>query len=103
MFDSIERSQSLTLGVTDKRTALELMSAKETMTDVGMKCKWVNSESQLADGLTKPGASNMLKLAMRSGRWKIVFDETYTSAKKLKKARKATYFAKQSQKKSDVT
>ena len=44
----------------------------------------------------------MLKLAMRSGRWKIVFDETYTSAKKLKKARKATYFAMKNQKKADM-
>ena len=87
--------------MTDKRTALELMSAKETMTDIGMKCKWVNSERQLADGLTKPGASNMLKLAMRTGKWKIVFDETYTSAKKLKKARRATYFATRNQERAD--
>ena len=45
--------------------------------------------------------SKSTKRRSRKG-WKIVFDETYTSAKKLKKARRSTYFAKRNKENTDV-
>ena len=55
--------------------------------------KWVNSDRQLADVLTKPQVptTNCLTL-QRTGRWKIVFDETFTSAKKRRKEARDGHF-----------
>ena len=45
---------------------------------------WVNSDRQMADGLTKPPAAWKLLEIMAAGKWKIVWDETFQSARKLK-------------------
>ena len=56
------------------------------MRETGIRTRWVNSDRQIADVLTKPQVPNHSLLAMQStGRWKIVFDDNFTSAKKLRK------------------
>ena len=55
--------------------------------------KWVNSDRQLADVLTKPQVPTINCLTLqRTGRWKIVFDETFTSAKKRRKEARDGHF-----------
>ena len=48
--------------------------------------KWVNSDRQLADVLTKPQVpAHMIQHLLQTGEWKIVFDKDFTSAKKLRR------------------
>ena len=57
------------------------------MRETGITTRWVNSDRQIADVLTKPHeASHNLQALQSTGRWKIVFDDQFTSAKKLRKA-----------------
>ena len=65
------------------------------MQATGIQTKWVNSDRQLADVLTKATASpaSILKL-QNTGRWKIVWDETFTSAKNLRKEKRDAHFKK---------
>ena len=50
---------------------------------------WVNSDWQMADGFTKPQAAWKLLEIMSAGRWKIVWDATFQSARKLKLAERS--------------
>ena len=93
LYDALERSESLTLGLAEKRTSIEVQAIKQQMLATNMVTKWVNSDRQLADVLTKPQVptTNCLTL-QRTGRWKIVFDETFTSAKKRRKEARDGHF-----------
>ena len=68
--------------VTDKRTAIEVTVIKERMRACGAMWRWVSSERQLADGLTKEQARKVLADALRSGTLRLVHDPTFTAAKK---------------------
>ena len=50
---------------------------------------WVNSDWQMKDGLTKPQAAWKLLEIMSAGRWKIEWDATFQSARKLKLAERS--------------
>ena len=65
------------------------------MRATGIRTRWVNSDRQIADVLTKTTAppASILKL-QNSGRWKIVWDENYTSAKNVRKAKRDAHFKK---------
>ena len=55
------------------------------MEATGVETKWVNSDRQLADSLTKPMCAHAMKELCNTGRWKIIFDEDFVSAKKVKR------------------
>ena len=87
LYDALERSESAGLGLAEKRTAIEVTATRDTMRETGITTRWVNSDRQIADVLTKPHVpSHNLQALQSSGRWKIVFDDQFTSAKKLRKA-----------------
>jgi hypothetical protein len=47
--------------------------------------RWCNSDQQLSDGMTKISAAEKVSKFVRSGqRWNLLFDESFTAAKKLK-------------------
>ena len=73
LYDAIEKNESLGLGLSEKRAAIEVIATRQQMKAIGIETKWVNSDRQLADILTKPNASSgpMMKL-LRTGRWKII-------------------------------
>ena len=62
------------------------------MEAIGVDCKWVNSDRQLADSLTKPMAAHAMLQLCTAGTWKIAFDENFTAAKKIKRATRDEYF-----------
>ena len=95
LYDSVERQESAGLGLQEKRTAIEVTAIRQVMRESHLSTKWVNSDRQLADVLTKPGVDPMaiLLVAIR-GRWKIVFDPAFTSARKFKAAKRAGSFKK---------
>ena len=53
LYDALEKNESLGLGLSEKRTSIEVMATKQQMRATGLKTKWVNSDRQLADVLTK--------------------------------------------------
>ena len=93
LYDALEKNESLGLGLSEKRTSIEVSATKQQMRATGIRTKWVNSDRQLADVLTKATAppASILRL-QNTGRWKIVWDENYTSAKNLRKAKRDAHF-----------
>ena len=81
LYDSYHR-ESVTTSVTDKRTSLEIRVVKEQLQAIDGCLKWVSSERQFADGLTKESARQLLADRLRYGRIKFVWDPEYTAAKK---------------------
>ena len=72
-----------------KRTSIEVTAARQQMRATGIQTRWVNSDRQLADVLTKPTAPPATtQRSLRTGRWEILWDASYTSAKNLRKATK---------------
>ena len=78
------RSQTGGLGMEEKRTALELVDLKERIgSDPDVTLRWVNSEANLADSLTKPHARRPLEQFYETGfYWAITRDPLERSAKK---------------------
>ena len=84
LYDAVERSQSTGLNLAERRTSIEVLSCRERLHATSMELKWVNSDRQLADGLTKAAAAWKLTQFQIKPVWRIVFDPTFTAAKKLK-------------------
>ena len=56
------------------------------MRETGIATRWVNSDRQIADVLTKPQVpTHNLQAFQSTGRWTIVFDDQFTSAKSYEK------------------
>ena len=69
----------------DKRVAIEGLIIKQILKDAKIQWRWVSSERQLADGLTKVSARRF------KGHYiQLVADESYTAAKKTQKERAQT-------------
>ena len=69
----------------DKRTYLEIKVAKQQTSELGGCLKWVSSERQFADGLTKGSTKGLLADRLRRHQIKLAWDPSYTSAKKKSK------------------
>ena len=55
---------------------------KERLLALGGNLRWMSSERQLADGLTKEAARGLLAQRLRYGKLKLIWDPTYKAAKK---------------------
>lgn len=76
------------LSARDKHTALEVLGLSQHIEEQGTIVKWCNSDQQLSDGMTKISAQDKIDKFLEEGqRWNIVYDvydETFTSAKRMK-------------------
>ena len=84
LYDALERSESSTRNLTERRTDIEVTAIRQRLEHGVVYTGWVNSDRQMADGLTKPQTAWKLLEIMSAGKWKIVWDETFQSARKLK-------------------
>ncbi|CAK8996451.1 Retrovirus-related Pol polyprotein from transposon RE1 (Retro element 1) (AtRE1) [Includes: Protease RE1, partial [Durusdinium trenchii] len=86
LFDILLKSDlnSAAAGLRDKYSALEVLCLLESLAKLGTKARWVHSDQQLADHLTKPLPAGTLHKVLSEGAWTLVFDPTFTSAKKVK-------------------
>ena len=73
------------LGLRDKYSTLEMLSVLERLERGSTLTRWVNSEAQLADALTKPQVSSSLHKVLQEHMWTLVYDERFVSAKKCRK------------------
>ena len=75
----------------DKRVAIESLVIRDLLRDLNCQWRWVSSERQLADGLTKTNARQAYIERHRGGYVQLVADENCTAAKKkTKEERKKT-------------
>ena len=89
LFDGLKRENIQQAA--DKRVALECLVAKELIENMKCQVRWISSERQLADGLTKIGARQAFSERFKGGYVQLVSDETYTAAKrKTKEERQKT-------------
>ena len=81
LYDSYHR-ESLVSSVTDRRVSLEIRVVKEQMQSLEGNLRWVSSERQLADGLTKESTRQFLSDRLRHSKIKFLWDPNYVVAKK---------------------
>merc|ERR1712046_164045 len=88
LFDAVTRIESSGLHLTEKRTALEILSLKERSSGVGVQHLWISGDQNLADGLTKVNLAAMESLfkAIKLKKWRIQYDENFVSGRKKKAA-----------------
>ena len=78
-----------------KLTAIETLSIREICGASNVSDKWVISDRQLADILTKQGVlTDNLDCALKSNEWRIIYDAPFTSAKNLRKQARSGHFRK---------
>lgn len=80
LFDAINKENIQS--AVDKRVAVETLVIKDGLKHTNAELRWVLSERQLADGLTKIGGRHQLCDLLRGGYIQLVYDETFTAAKK---------------------
>ena len=95
VYDGVVTVQTSGLKMEEKRTALELLAIRERLGQAAVSLRWVNSDQELADGMTKPWRHEDLIKALRLAEWRIVYDPAYQSARRvraLKKGRSSDEF-----------
>ena len=73
--------------LTEQRSALECHGCRKRLTQTNVEVRWVSSDCQLADGLTKSDeqAAEALKRFQRAEYWGSIFVPEFVSAKKKRK------------------
>ena len=86
-YDAVEVNESPLLGLSNMRAALQAFQLRDNLRRAGCELRWLASDYDLADALTKRKLEARLGLLkfLRSGHWSIRFDPSFTSAKKGKK------------------
>ena len=65
---------SAALGLRDKHVSLEILCLLEAVERLKTETRWVHSEAQLADGLTKVLPPGILHKVLAEGFWSLVHD-----------------------------
>ena len=69
----------------EKRTSIELLAIKQSQLYTNVELRWVHSEAQLANSLTKQGGQREYDLFHKMNhQWRLVEDPTMMSAKRRK-------------------
>ena len=76
-------------GLTEKRTAVELMGYLEDTERVNTRTRWVHGKANPADSFTKLGSEEHIIKFMKDFKWSIVDDPKFRSAKKRDKEKMA--------------
>ena len=90
-FDAVEVNESPLLGLSNMRAALQAFQLRDNLLRAGCLLRWVASDYDLADAMTKKKADSRVSLIkfLRTGYWAIKYDPSFTSAKKNKKLGRA--------------
>ena len=86
VYDKLE-TEVLVIKGAEKRTHIELLALKEAQWNTGVTIRWVHSEAQLANSLTKANGMREYELYSKMGhRWRLVEDDSMMSARRRKEA-----------------
>ena len=83
-YDAVQVNESPLLGLSNLRSALQAMQLRESMMRVGTSLRWLASDYDLADSMTKkrPDCRTGLTKYPSKRLWCIAFDPSFTAAKK---------------------
>ncbi len=81
LYDSVKKETPVQSAAC-KRTAVELIVLRQTLKVTASVLRWVSSERQLADGLTKNSARQLFADRLKSQQYRLVYDSTFTAAKR---------------------
>ena len=82
LYDSYRKESLAGSSSVDKRTSLEIRVAREQVSSLGGTLRWVSSERQFADSLTKMSSRSLLAERIRFHKMKLVWDSQYISSKR---------------------
>ena len=82
MFSTNFRRKELSIKGQERRVDLELLSLKSAQRNNVVRVRWVHSEAQLGNALTKSGAKELEMFYQMGGTWRIVNDPKMRSARK---------------------
>ena len=87
LYDVVRKGELNTagLGLRDRYSTLGMLSVLERLQRGRTVTRWVNSDAQLADALTKPKVHSALHKVLHEHVWTLVYDERFVAAKKLRK------------------
>ena len=88
LYDSYHR-EGISSSVVNKRVSLEFRAMKERLEELSGSLRWMSSERQIADGLTRA----LLASRLRHGKLRMTWDPHYVAHKKKSKAEKAAAIA----------
>ena len=88
LYDSLKAETPSLQG--DKRTKIEVMVTKQKMLSMKSRLKWVSSEAQLADGVTKFSAWQLFADRLRSHHISLQADMSFQASKKKTMAERQT-------------
>jgi len=96
LFDVIKKGPQNTsgLGLKEKYSVLDMRSVFQRLELGKTQTRWVHSEAQIADAMTKHSVNNALIRVLISGTWTLVHDENFVSSKNLRKRAKIDISAK---------
>ena len=90
LYDTLKQQDVPNLSSKEKHTALEVLGLSQHLVEQSTILRWCNSDQQLSDGMTKMSAQDKVANFLRRGQvWNLLFDESFTAAKKLKTAKTA--------------
>ena len=81
VFDKLQTDELSVKGA-ERRTDLELLSLKSAQKHNHVKLRWVHSQAQLGNALTKAGAKELELFYQTGMQWRIVSDDQMRSARK---------------------
>ena len=80
LYDRLDKDTPTIKGE-EKRATIEALALKDSSEESGTELRWVHSDAQLGNSLTKPTEKGQLQLFFKLGqRWRIVYDENMRSA-----------------------
>ena len=85
LFDAASNGeiQTSAFSMKEKYTALELLGLVQNMEKQGTELRWVNSDAQLADGMTKISSQDSIRKFLEEDQyWNLIYDENFVAAKK---------------------
>ena len=90
-YDAVEVNESPLLGLSNMRSALQAFQLRENLQRVGCELRWLASDYDLADALTKKRGDSRAGLLryLKTRLWCIAYDPTFTSSRKNKQKGKS--------------
>ena len=85
-YDAVELNESPLLGLSNMRAALQAFQLRDNLKRAGCELRWLASDYDLADAMTKKKADSRTGLLkfLQTWLWSIAFDPTFTSSRKCK-------------------
>ena len=83
VYDRVDKPYITPKGA-NKKVDIEMMAIKESQLHTKLHVRWVNSDAQLANTLTKREDHQMSRFIALGQQWRIVYDASMSSGKRLK-------------------